>query len=268
MGGNNKRYISKASAVYIAVGVVLIAVMTIFGTSAFMGTSGFIVDGISVYTEDEVVEASGLSIGDNLLFINIQAASQSIKDALPFVSDVQVTRKLPDIIHIAITESRAIAYILFAGEFYVIDSSGRVLDRIRSGGASAPDALEIPGVDGKLIEIRGVEIEETVIGRVLRPVFGTETKLQYMQDVLIALEREGLEDDVSYLDVSNIVNVHFEFLGKFKVILSGSVNLRPSNLRHNIGTLLDNVDKVEETYPNSPGDLIYGENGQAEFRVR
>jgi len=263
MTGYKKRQLSKSSTIYIALGVLLIAVMTIAGTSAFMSATDFIVDGASVYTADEIVEASGLSVGDNLLFINAQNASQNIRELLPFVNAVHITRKLPDTIHIEITESIAIAYIFFAGEYYIIDSSGRVLERIES----REDSL-LTITNEKLIEIRGVEIEETPVGRNLRAVFGTETKLQYMLDVLIGLEREELEHDVSFLDVSNIVNVHFNYLGIYNVILSGTTNLRPSNIRHNLATLVDNVAEVVRYYPNIPGDIIYEESGLPKFIPR
>jgi len=263
MTGYKKRQLSKSSTVYVALGVLLIAVMTIAGTSAFMSTSDFIVDGATIYTAEEIVEASGLSVGVNLLFINTQNAAQNIREALPFVNSVQITRKLPDTIHIEVAESIAVAYIFFAGEFYIIDSSGRVLERL----GSLEDSL-LSITNEKMIEIRGVEIEETLVGRNLRPVFGTETKLQYMLDVLIGLEREGLEDDVSFLDVSNIVNVHFNYLGIYTVILSGTTNLRPSNIRHNLATLVDNVAEVVRYYPNIPGDIIYEESGPPRFIPR
>jgi len=262
MAGFNKRQISKSSMVYIAIGVLLIAVMTVVGTSAFMSTTGFIVEGASLYTAEEVIEASGLSVGNNLLFVNAQNASENIRNALPFVGEVHISRLLPDIIHIEITESIAVAYILFAGEYYITDSSGRVLERV-TGREGASSFVKVED----LIEMRGVEIEETAVGRSLRPVFGTETKLQYMQDVLIALEREGLIDDVSYLDVSNIVNVHFGYLGIYRVIFIGTSNMRPSNLRHNIGRLTRDVEDTVESYPNTPGHIIYNEDGSVEFKI-
>jgi len=261
MAGYSKRQLSKASTVYIALGVVLIAVMTIVGTSAFMSTTGFIITGTSIYSIEDVVDASGLSLGDNLLFVNARNASESIKTALPFVNDVDITRLLPDTIHIQITESVAVAYIFFAGDYYIIDSSGRVLERSKD----LESAMSLVS-KSNLIEIRGVEIEETEPGRNLRPVFGTETKLQYMQDVLAALEREEEIKNVSYLDVSNIVNVHFGYLNnKFMVVLQGSTNLRPSNLRHIINNLPANVENVEKSFPNIPGRIVIDESGQAKF---
>ena len=261
---NNKRQLSKGSIAYIALGIVLIAVMTVAGMSAFLRTTDFVVEGTSIYSVEEVVEASGLSVGANLMFVNTQNAIQNIRSELPFVSAVEITRKLPDTVHIQITESVAVAYIFFAGDYYIIDSTGRVLERSRGGDGS----ITIANIND-LVEIRGVEIEETDPGSMLKPVFGTETKLQYMEDVLTGLEREELINDVSYLDVSNIVNVHFGYLNLYRVILGGSTNLRPSNLRHTLSILPDSVRQVTEAHPNTAGDLdMSDESGSPKFTLR
>jgi len=255
----NKRQLSKSSIAYIVLGVVLITLMAVVGTSAFLRTAVINVDGAVMYSSEEIIRASGLEPGNNLIFVNPQNVSQKIRDELPFVSTVQVTRVLPDTVLIEIVESIAIASVRFAGDYYVIDSAGRVLAR-----SNDENLLPVP-LQG-LIEIRGVEIEETPVGNNLKPVFGTETKLQYMQEVLTAMEREGIASDASYLDVSNIVNVFFGYMGRYRVILGGSTNLRPSNLRHNLGRLNDAVRVVQSNHPNTSGILdMSDESGPPKF---
>jgi len=259
-----KRYNNKTSAVYIAIGVALILIMSIIGTSAFMRANEINVEGYSAYSADNIIEASGVSLGDNLLFINVQAISQNIRRELPFVNSASVTRVLPDKVLIVITESEAIARIAYAGETLVADSSGRILAR-----SSEENFSQIYGDSNKvasLIEIRGLEIESAVTGTVLRPVFGSEMKLQYMQDVLSAVEREGLENDIQYLDVTNIVNVHLGYLNMFKVNFGGAANLRQSNLRHNFGRLSETAAWIDTRFPNTSGIIdMTDANADAKF---
>jgi len=248
-----KRYNNNTSAVYITIGIALILIMSIIGTSAFMRANEIKVEGFSAYSIDDIVEASGISLGDNLLFINVQTVSHNIRRELPFINSASVTRVLPDKILISITESEAIAKISFAGETLVSDSTGRILAR-----SSEDSFLQIYGDPNKistLIDIRGLEIESVVTGTVFRPVFGSEMKLQYMQDVLNAVEREGLEKDIQYLDVSNIVNVHLGYLNKFKVNFGGAANLRQSNLRHNLGRLSETAAWIDTRFPNTSGTI-------------
>jgi len=247
MSGSAKRQLSKSSIAYVALGVMLISVMTVIGMSAFMRATEIKVEGASAYNYNAIVEASGLSVGDNLMFINLQTISQQIRSELPFVREANVLRILPNTIIIEVDESVAIASVTSAGTIYIIDSSIRVLAKYQALESS-------PDLSG-LIEVRGLEIEDSEPGSAIKAIFGAETKLQYAQDVLSALERENLSDDVSYLDVSNIVNVHFGFMGRYRVILGGSTSMRPSNIRHNMGRLVESVPIVEERYPNTIGDL-------------
>ena len=250
-----KRQLSHSSIAYIALGVLLISVMTVVGMSAFLRATEIKIDGASIYSIDEVVAASGLSPGDNLMFVNVQNVSQKIRAELPFVESVSVTRILPDTVSIDIVESLAIAKVSSAGWQYVINSSGRVLARAYGSNTDEAESLESIGISANLIEIRGLEIEESALGSTLKPVFGAEIKLQYTQDILAALERDGLSDEVSYLDVSNIVNVFFSYMGRYRVILGGSTSLRPSNIRHNMTRLVESIPTIEERHPNTPGDI-------------
>jgi len=260
MAGNKKR-LSITSVPYVAFGVILISLMTVIGVGAFLRTTEIRVEGMLMYSPEDIVEASGISPGDNLLFVNAQNVSMNIRASLPFINSVNVTRKLPNTMYIEVTESVAVATIIFGGEIYVIDSPGRVLARL----PIAEPKLDGVNIDD-LIEVRGVDIEETPVGNIVRPVFGSETKVQYMQDILVTLERDNQTGFVSYLDVSNIVNVFFGYQGLYRVILGGSTSLRPSNLRHKIGMLEESANRVREQFPNTPGRILWEhETGRANF---
>ena len=245
MPGSNKKQYGKLPSAYIAFGIALISLMTLLGGSAFLRVTEIRVEGVSLYSITEIVESSGLTPGDNLLFVNAQNVSSNIRQALPFVYAVEISRVLPDTVLVEITESDAVASIAFAGELLIIDSAGRVLAR------SAPGLLLMPGIDvANLIEIRGVDIDEATPGIVLKPELGTETKLLYMQDVLAAMEREGMIRDVTYLDVSNITNIHFGYLSMYRVIIGGI-----TNLRHNFGRLPVTVEIIQHRHPNTTGSI-------------
>jgi len=261
MAVKKKRQFNKISVVYVVFGITLITVMTIIGTSVFLRTKEIIVEGVSMYTAKEIVESSGLSAGDNLMFINTQNVSRDIRKSLPFVNTANITRILPDTILVEITESEATASISFLGDQIIIDHAGRVLARL-----SGADRT-LRGVDTEsLINIHGLEIEDAVTGNVLKPVFGTELKLQYVQDLLAALERDDMIKDVSYIDVSSIVNVYFGYIEQYRVIMGGSSDLRPSNIRNNLSRLLITVQEVQRIHPNTTGIInIVHESGQPKF---
>jgi len=246
MAESSKKQYNKMPTAFIVFGVLLISLMTVIGISAFLRTNEIRVEGASISSAAAIVESSGLSIGDNLLFINGQNVSLKIREALPFVSAAQVTRILPDTVVIEITESAAVATTTFEGELNVLDSAGRVLAR-SSGGL-----LSLPGINvDDLIEIRGLEIEEAVIGSILKSEFGAETKLQNMQDILAAMERERIYEDVNYIDVSSISNIHFGYMKIYRVVLG-----ERRYIRQKLERLTTAVSEIEHRHPRTPGDII------------
>ena len=234
---SGKKMVSKQSAILIGIGVLLIGVMTFIGTSVFVRILEIEISGVVVYTEQEVLEASRVSFGDNLMRLNIQTASQNIRSNLPFVRDVNIERRLPDTLIINIVESVPIAYVFFEEDVLILDSSGRIL---QSGDYDTEN----------LIEIRGLLVREASQGQQLIPELGAETRFLDLQEILTALEREDLIEHVSYVDVSNIQNIHFGFLDIYRVILGNA-----GELRQKIYSLRNSIIYLNRNFPGVPGAI-------------
>jgi len=232
MNRRTQRRSSKSAAVYIPIAVLLIILLTVLGTSGFLRIVEIEIEGANIYKNDEIIVASGISLGDHLLFVDRNAAARRIEQALPFINGATVSRKPPGAIYIEVTESSALAYIVVYDEALVIDSSGRVLDRKVTRPAG-------------LIEIRGFTPGEAVEGSKLKAVQGGEYELNIMLDVLAAFERERMEHDVSYLDVTYITQIEFDYRGSYRVAFGS-----PNNLRQKLQSLPVAVTEVESQYPD------------------
>jgi len=220
MESRRQRRISKSAAIYIPVGALLVIFLTILGISSFLRIMAIEVYGATRYSAEDVVAVSGISQGDNLLFLDMEAAERRIVTAMPFVSEAIVSRIMPDTIKIEVVENTPVASLEIRGGFLIIDSSGRILDR--------SETLP-PG----LVEIRGLVPVEAVAGTQLRVEGNREGNVQHMRDVLVSLEAEGMLDEVSHLDVSNISRINFGFQGRFSVFVGTRDDIRQKlrNLR-------------------------------------
>jgi len=227
MGWLKNRRLSKSAAVYIPIGALLIVLLTVLGTSGFFRVVEVEVGGSAIYTEDEIIGISGIEYGDNLLFVDTNAAARRIQGAMPFINSAKVTRHPPGSVRIEVTESVAIAWVAFESEALIIDSSGRVLQRT----FYAPTDL---------VEVLGFRASEAVEGSVLKPELGNETTFQFLLDVIMAIEREGIQDGVSYLDVTSFSNINFGYAERFRVILGG-----PTNLRQKLTSLSNAIANVD-----------------------
>jgi len=202
---------SKSAVIYISVGTLLIIAIALLGISVFLRITEIEVTGASRYSEDDIILASGISQGNNIMFLDTDNAVRRIRSEMPYINEVTVVPVPPDAIRITVVESTAIATIVDKNEVLLIDSSGRILARVDA----APKGL---------IEIVGFQPVDAEVGSRLRAALGSETQLQYLTDVLVAFERAGIADKVLYFDVGNISNIRFGYSGRFTVILGGSGN--------------------------------------------
>lgn len=240
-----KKQIDGVTAAYIALGVTLVSVITLLGASAFLNVNSIVVSGMVQYTPEQVAEASGIERGDNLLYFNKRSTTEKIITELPYINSVEITRDLPDTLMLEVAESTALAYMPFAGDALIIDSTGRVLDIVAM---PIGTRIDVNGVS--LIEVRGVPVSEATAGSEPKIELGFETSFKTMQDFLTAMEREGIAGDVNYLDVANITNIRFGYMDMFRVIIGGQ-----RDYRQKISGLPLTISRFQERYPNTRGVL-------------
>ena len=122
---------------------VLVAAVCLAGMAIFFRITEIQVAGNQIYTAEQVVEASGLTVGENLLTIQKRTASGRIMAALPYVSAVHMERVLPSTVVITVTESDA-AYLVEAedGSQWLMSSGGRLLEE---AGVTAADYPQLVG---------------------------------------------------------------------------------------------------------------------------
>ncbi|MCL2080224.1 MAG: FtsQ-type POTRA domain-containing protein [Oscillospiraceae bacterium] len=247
MRKGRKRQFNKQLLKYALLGAALISLMTVLGVGAFFKVSSIVVSGGVVYTSEQIVEASGVSRGDGLLFFNTQSVSDKISAALPYAQGVTIYRKFPDTLIIEIEESKPIAYISFDGNTLIVDSGGRILE-IRPGASNAAQLVKAGEV--KMIEVRGVAVVEAAEGRQPRIEAGLETGFQTMNELLTAIERENLAADIDYIDISGVTNIHLGYQNTYRVILGGI-----RELRYKLSILPITISNFQDRFPNTRGVL-------------
>ena len=228
---DEKRPRRRRSALYAPVSVIIICAALLLGMSVFFRVSTVEVEGNAKYTEQEIVSASGIEPGDNLFFINRFAAVSRILSKLPYVESVTINRSMPNRIVIEITESAAIAYVTAEDGLWAIDRGCKLLAGIN------------PSDVGSLIKVTGLIPIAPAVGEVIAPGEAETPKVSYLSDMLRAISALGIAGDVSDIDMSNISNPTFEYLGRFRVKLGGH-----ENVDYKFQLLLSAVSKLE------PGD--------------
>ena len=81
------------------------------GATVFFRVEQVVVTGNSRYTQDEIVEVTGIERGDNLYGWNKFAIAQRLRQTLPYIGEVTIRRALPSTVIITVVEWDAVARI-------------------------------------------------------------------------------------------------------------------------------------------------------------
>jgi cell division protein FtsQ len=178
----------------------------------------FIIQGLDVQGADrlkkeDIISASRIQNGLNIFKFSTIRARKDI-EKVPYVKEVSVQRKLPNVVQISVKERTPLAAVMYLSSYILIDKEGI--------------ALEVnPDIKSKnLIEIKGIQLNNFTLGKPITE--NNAAGLGAALDILTLLQKDDLLSKIEYIDVKdsdkimmyldNRVNVN---LGD-KVILSAA----------------------------------------------
>ena len=92
------------------------------------GLDDITLEGRQKTAKADILFATGLARGDNILEIDLTAIKQKV-ESLPWVKTAIVTRRyFPNVIHISITEKNVRSIWQYQNEFYPIDENGEIIE--------------------------------------------------------------------------------------------------------------------------------------------
>lgn len=150
------------------------------------------------YTADELVDASGINLDDNLLSLSKAAVAARIYAALPYINEVQIKKQLPGTVVITFSEFDVTYGIQDEkGGWWLMSREGRILE------AAGEDTVR-----GHLT-VTGMPIQQPEVGDRFKPA-ATEgadmseiaNKQTVVLQVIPALEKTSFVKDVDRVDVS------------------------------------------------------------------
>jgi cell division protein FtsQ len=212
------------------VSVAAVVVALILGISVFFKVETIQVSGNVKYSAWDISQASGIQTGENLLTLGIPQAVAKIQAALPYVESVRIGIKLPNTVNIEIVESE-VAYALEAsdGTWWLVNSSGKVLEQIVDGGQKGYTNLQGMVLEDPIAGEQAVAMEkdgQTDADGNPIPVTVTQAqRLTTAQDIADFLERNGIIGKVTSINVSDMGNIELWYGQQFQVLLGDDTQL-------------------------------------------
>ena len=190
------------------------------GVSIFFKVDTVMVTGAVKHSPQVIAEASGVKVGDSLLFFGRARAAAKIKTALPYVDTVRYQVKLPGTVNI-IVEEKMVAYAVQAidGSWWMITADGVVAEKI-----SAATAADKPLIEGVYLQNPKVG-EPSVAAETAADGAMVTTAADHLKaaiTVLSALEENQLFSHITCLDVTDLFALRIYCSDDYRVELGES----------------------------------------------
>jgi cell division protein FtsQ len=197
------------------------------GATVFFRVERISVSGGRRYTQEDIIAASGIQIGDNLYALNKVRIDRNIRTQLPYVGELSINRVLPSTIVIQVTEWEAVAQIAAPDPA----QAAAVQEELAGGEADAEPAvlgqepwlinargklLEPAPKDSRAISVTGLTPVAPQAGNMLETPESEKTRLEALTALLGALEQAELFSQVSSIHLES-TQLTVRYLDRFDV---------------------------------------------------
>lgn len=185
------------SGLYKVLSILLVAAALVAACIVFFRVNYIEVAGNVRYTAEEIIEASGIQQGDNLIILPALRISALIQTRLPYVERVAIQPAYPDGLVIKVTERVAAASVDSAEGRWLISSQGKLLEK-DNGTVQA-------------IRISGLTAVGAYAGGMLQAAEEEQLTLEYVKELLVVLERQGILTQCSGLDCTAATSIMLHY---------------------------------------------------------
>lgn len=205
-------------------------IILIFGTVSTLSLTiwfkikNFAINPNEFYSYEQIINATGISIDDNLILISANKAETRIETNLPYVKKAEVKRKFPDTVVINATAAEEYAVVEISDILYIVDEDFKVLKSV----TEVQDGLPI---------IKGISSVDVKVGSIL--TFEEQTQNQVLKE-LTGLTSSYLMN-VTAINIDNLLDITFILENRMYVQL-GSYNNIYEKIVH-LNSMLPTIEK-------------------------
>lgn len=212
---------------YLMAGVVIIVVFVVLANTLLFNCSSIESEGFERYTAEEIVAASGIKTGENLLHIDAAKAEENIISSLAYIDMAKVTKKYPTRIIITITEAEKWFCVYQDGVTAAVSRNGKILEH------SAADGL---------VTVRGFEAESIEVGVRLKSVI--DVKNNAPAEIMTAAEKAGLTK-ITEIDLTDRFDIKILYDNRITLEI-GNITDIESKLTVGAAIIKEEISPTEE----------------------
>ena len=208
--------------------IAVFAVMCVVVYRLLFKVSEINVVGSESYTAEEIIEASGIGVGDHLYSFRASTLEKNVILRCPQVKSVEVNRSAPKKVTLTVSEKPCAFYADFYGEYRAVSSDLRVLYSVTRDEAR----------ERGLVLLRLPAVTKAVAGSEAK--YSSVRRDDYIYAVTEALQNSELWGRVSAVDLTGKYDIEIVCDGKYLLTLGDSSAVE-SKLRIGAAVLSDEM---------------------------
>lgn len=244
-----KRKLKKKFRVaFTAVGLVLLIaiIVLVLSLTVLFKIETVTVNGAKKYNSQQIISVLPIEKGKNLFLIDKKGAASKVEENLPYVYNLEITRKLPSTVIVKITEPGFVYYVKNSNDTYIyFDDNFKILE------------ADVKSAPKKGIEVKKIAFENVVPGKT-----ATITNKDLIPDI------EELMQCVADLQLKKITAVYSDSLVSNYIVYDNRITVKlgeTKDIKDKVFTALAAIEKLNESNPGAEGTLTATNSKQIYF---
>lgn len=224
--------------------LVVVCAAAVLALTLFFKVESVEVTGNSRYSAQEIQDACGVQLGDNLYLLSKPDMVQRLHQQLPYIDEVRITRRLPNTLCVQVTEFSTVYAMEQEGTVWLLTSGGKIVE-------TAAERGDVPLIDG-------CELLAPSLGGDVSFALELQNRQESLFALLTALESAELTEGVRAIHLGDPTVLSMDYTERFTVEMPYGADY-PRLLRYL--TLV-----IEELETNLTGVIDLTRDGEPHFR--
>ena len=205
---------SRGRIVFVILMVLLIAAALVGACTVFFRVEFVEVEGNARYSEEQILDAAHIDMGENLILTQKDLIAQRICEELPYVDSVVVKKRFPTTLRLLITETSPAAVIATEDEssWWLIDGKGKILEQVDAATAE------------NYTRVLGLYAVEPEVGKPVDVGEGHITQLKGLLGLLQVLQERGMTSQINSINASSRTELVMVYQGRIQAKLLNNVD--------------------------------------------
>jgi len=178
-------------------------------TTGFLAVREIVVEGDTRYTPEQLIEKSGLYVGQSLMGVNKVRAHELLMQNFPYLNTVEIGNASFDTLRIRVTETQVLGAVQAGDEWFIVGVNNHALERLTA------DALP-----AGILRVVGATLEGETIGQPLLD----ERSLRVCRTLSASAALYQLEG-MTTIDITEKTNLSILLKERIRVVLGNETNM-------------------------------------------